>query len=284
MQVLELWRYPAKSMLGQRCDSAEIGPLGMLLDRHWAVWDEARGGIVGAKKIGGLMMMSARFVEREVSPGIRHIEITLPDGTTVCSDDPRANDLVSEALGRRVRLSPLEDDPDHYLRAAPDSTDVVAEGRKILGLEDDEPFPDMSVFPADVGRYESPPGTYYDVYPLVISSTGSLDTLRSLLPDTAMDWRRFRPSIVVDLPATEVAPWPEMELLGQRLRIGDEVEVQIQSGGVPRCVMATRQVAELPEDRRIMRTLVRETGQCFGIYATIAATGTIRVGDEITVR
>ena len=52
------------------------------------------------------------------------------------------------------------DDLEHYRRGAPDSDDVVAELRGIFGREDDEPFPDFSVFPPEIVEFESPPGTY----------------------------------------------------------------------------------------------------------------------------
>jgi uncharacterized protein YcbX len=51
--------------------------------------------------------------------------------------------------------------------------------------------------------------------------------------------------------------YPELDWIGRRLRVGDAVfEISM---GCPRCVMTTRPTPELPEDHRIMRTLVRET-------------------------
>ncbi|HQV56464.1 MAG TPA: MOSC domain-containing protein [Ilumatobacteraceae bacterium] len=283
MHISELWRYPAKSMLGQQYGAVRVGPLGIEQDRQWAVRDEQRGAIVGAKKIGELMNLEARFVDRQARPGINHIEITLPDGTTVCSDDADIDARVSQALGRPVTLWPLQDDRDHYRRAAPDSDDFDSELRSIFGLTKDEPFPDLSIFPAEIIEFESPPGTYYDVHPLTLISTGSLDSLRALLPDSELDWRRFRPSMVIDLPATDDNPWPELALCSKTVQIGDEVLIDILPDAVPRCVMVTRQVAELPQDRGIMRTLVREAAHSLGIYATIRRGGTVNVGDEVRV-
>lgn len=284
MRISELWRYPAKSMLGQQYGQVRVGPLGIEEDRQWAVRDEKRGGIVGAKKIGGLMNLSARFVDRQVRPGINHIEITLPDGSTVCSDDADVDARLSDVLGRTVTLWPLQDDREHYRRAAPDSDDFDAELRGIFGLNKDEPFPNMGIFPEEIIEFESPPGTYYDVYPLTLISSGSLDTLRGLLPDSEMDWRRFRPSMVVDMPASDDDPWPELALLGKTVQIGDDVVIDVLPDAVPRCVMITRQVADLPQDRQIMRTLVREAAQCLGVYATIRHGGTVNVGDELVVQ
>jgi len=41
MRVLELWRFPVKSMQGERLTSADIGPDGIDGDRRWALVDLA---------------------------------------------------------------------------------------------------------------------------------------------------------------------------------------------------------------------------------------------------
>ena len=75
--------------------------------------------------------------------------------------------------------------------------------------------------------------------------------------------------------------YPELDWLGRRLRIGHAV-LEI-SMGCPRCVMTTRPVDELPEDHRIMRTLVRETRHIAGVYVGVAAEGEVRVGDGVVL-
>ena len=39
MRVLELWRYPVKSLQGERLDVAEFGSEGIVGDRQWALFD-----------------------------------------------------------------------------------------------------------------------------------------------------------------------------------------------------------------------------------------------------
>lgn len=41
-EVAQLWRYPVKSLGGERLDDVEIGPRGVLGDRLWAVRDLER--------------------------------------------------------------------------------------------------------------------------------------------------------------------------------------------------------------------------------------------------
>mgnify|MGYP001549454054 FL=1 len=83
MQVSQVWTYPVKSMIGRRVEMVTLDATGIVGDRTWAVRDLERGGIRGAKKIGSLMRLAAR----DIADG--HVEITLPDGTTVrsCDDD-----------------------------------------------------------------------------------------------------------------------------------------------------------------------------------------------------
>ena len=71
-----------------------------------------------------------------------------------------------------------------------------------MGREDDEPLPDFSVFPPTIGEFESPPGTYYDAWPLLVMTTSALDALAAAVPDSVVDVRRFRPSIVIDTVTT----------------------------------------------------------------------------------
>jgi hypothetical protein len=281
MHVSQLWRYPVKSMVGGLVDSIELDELGTVGDRTWAVRDLERGGIRGAKKIGPLMQLAAR----DVDDG--HVEITLPDGSTVRTSDPDVDARVSAALDHPVRLERLRpvDDLDHYRRGAPDSDDVVAELRGIFGRDDDEPLPDFSVFPPIIAEFESPPGTYYDVFPLMIMTEAAIGALAAALPDSNVDIRRFRPSLVIDTGDTgtdaTVPGHPEFDWAGRRATIG-AATIEFQAP-CPRCVMVTREISdEIPTDRAVLRHIVRDLDQNLGIYATIVTPGAVRVGDVLS--
>jgi uncharacterized protein YcbX len=269
-------------MLGERLGTAELTTAGMLGDRGWAVRDEERGGIRGAKKIGELMHLGARYLappsDRNATP---HIEIALPDGGHVSSQDADVNDRLSAALDHRVTLWPLQPptDLDHYRRGPADTDDFMQELRDIFGRLEDEPLPDLSVFPPEILEYESPLGTYLDAFPLLVLTTGSMSSLQSLLPDSAIDLRRFRPNLLVDVDATDDQPWPELDWVGRRAVVGTATIEFVTP--CPRCVMITRSVQELPVDRSIMRTVVREADQNIGVYATVVEPGTVAEGDTL---
>jgi uncharacterized protein YcbX len=283
MQVSQLWRYPVKSMVGGCVDALEVDELGIVGDRTWAARDLERGGIRGAKKIGSLMRLAAR----DIDDG--HVEITLPDGSSVRTSDPDVDERVSAALDHRVRLERLRpaDDLDHYRRGAPDSDDVVAELRGIFGREDDEPFPDFSVFPPIITEFESPPGTYYDVFPLMVMTEAALRALAEALPDSNVDINRFRPSLVIDTGGdgadASTPGHPEFDWTGRQATIGTAT---VEFGApCPRCVMVTREISrDIPADGAVLRHIVRDLDQNLGVYATIVTPGSVVVGDEFTLR
>jgi uncharacterized protein YcbX len=278
--ITQIWRYPVKSMGGERLPEVPVGPRGIPGDRAFAVRDEVRGGIRGAKKIPALMQCSARYLAEPSREHVPAPEITLPGGAKLRADAQDAAARVSAAVGASVTLWPLQPESDlaHYRRGAPDSTDVAAELRAIFGREPGEALPDLSVFPPDLFQYESPPGTYFDAFPLLLLSEASLARLQALAPASRVDVRRFRPNFVI-ASADGDGDFPELAWAGKRLRLGSALlEVGV---ACPRCVMITHGFAELPKDPGLMRTLVREAGGSLGVYATVAEPGVARVGDAV---
>ncbi len=175
----QVWRYPVKSMMGERLDSVTLGPEGVVGDRTWAVRDEVLGGIRGAKKLHGLMGFAARYTAEPPAEQVIDVEITLPDGTTLSTGAADASEQVSKALDHPITLWPLQpkDDLDHYRRGRSDSTDPMGELRAMFALEPDDPLPDLSVFPRELMEFESPPGTYVDAFPLLVMTEQSLASL-----------------------------------------------------------------------------------------------------------
>jgi uncharacterized protein YcbX len=278
MHLESIWRYPVKSMVGELVPQAAIEDVGMVGDRGWAVRDEVRGGIRGAKKIAGLMRLAARYDD----PAGGSITITLPDGSTVNSSDPEVNTVLSEALDHEVTLWPLQpaDDLDHYRRGASDSDDIMIELRDLFGRTEDEPLPDLTVFPPEVIEFESPPGTYLDAYPISVMTTSAMRSLADALPDSEIDIRRFRPNLLVD--TGDDPGHPELGWGGRALGVG-EVELELLTG-IPRCVMVTREIDDnLGVDRSVLRHIVADLDQVLGVYARVTTPGSVSVGDPVTL-
>lgn len=96
--VQALWRYPVKSMLGERLEQLEVDPRGVMGDRGYALWDPQAQRVASAKnprRWANLLAYSARYLE-EPRPGapLPPVEVHGPlDGaaappTSLRSDDP----------------------------------------------------------------------------------------------------------------------------------------------------------------------------------------------------
>ena len=279
-EISEIRRYPVKSMGGEILEEVRLADGGLPGDRAWAVRDEVRGGIRGAKKIPALMGLQARYVEEPAAAGSSPAEILLPDGSTVETGAPDVNDRLTKAIDYSVTLWPLlpADALDHYRRGAPLHEDIEKEMRTMFGRTADEPLPDLSVFPPELIEFESPPGTYFDAFPLLVMTEKALGSMQEKASDSIFDVRRFRPNFVIAHEGSD-APFPEIAWCGRRLRIGEAtIEMTVEC---PRCVMTTHGFEDLPKDPNVMRSLVRESGGNLGVYAKVESAGRIRAGDPV---
>ncbi len=283
--IKEIWRYPVKSLGGERVPEARIEFKGVANDRCWAVRDELTGEIVGGRKIPGLMMLTARYTGATDSAFGREVTspvaIELPDGRIVGSDDPYASAILSMHLGRRVSLisRPLPRDRAAYKLAKPMSP---AEVRYALGMKADDPDPDLSSFSlgmlTTLARYATPPGALYDVYPLHFLTTASLHTMSRHYPDGDFCARRYRPNFVIETDPA-LGGMIENEWRGRDLRIGDAV---IRSNHPTiRCSMPGAAQPGLRKDPNIPLALMKHAGQHLGAYATPRNRARIRVGDTV---
>ena len=285
--VSEMWRYPVKSMGGERVDAVAVGERGMHADRMWAVRDPELGSITTARRQPALLMCTARYPEDPVDhpavPGnAPEVLITLPDGTEVSSSDPQVHRRLSELVETEVQLEPLP--PTSEKERYKSVRETKAEVRAAFGLADDEPLPDFSVFPmkklSQISRYVSPVGALYDSYPLHLITRTTLASMAALAPGSDFDVRRFRPNLVIETDEDAELPensWLEADIELPRATLRGEIPTL-------RCVMPTRGQADLPSDPDVMRTVAKHARRCLGLYATVAQSGVISVGDELVVR
>ena len=280
-KVDSIFRYPVKSMMGEKIEETCVTSNGVLGDRVWAVRDEVRGGIRGAKKIPHLMQLSAAYVVEPTEHGSDPAEVTLADGEVIRTDDQNINARLSQALDHKVTIWPImpKEQLDHYRRGAPDSDDLETELRQVFGRTADEPLPDLSIFPPEILEYESPPGTYFDAFPILILSKKSLAVMNQRLPGSIFDQKRFRPNLLIE-DFNGVSDFPEQAWEGFRLKVGSAVlKAEVVC---PRCVVTTHGFEKLPKDPSIMRGLVKENNGNLGLYASVEEAGKISEGDKIT--
>jgi uncharacterized protein YcbX len=113
MKVAALWRYPVKSMLGERCEALQVDARGAAGDRLYAVRD-AEGKLGSGKdtrrfrRIDGLLGFRA---EGDTPM------ITFPDGRRMLATEPAIHAALSEALRTPVSLAREGEVPHHDAEA-----------------------------------------------------------------------------------------------------------------------------------------------------------------------
>ena len=287
--VAGLWRFPVKSMRGERLEQVELTERGFLGDRAYALIDRDNGKVVSAKSVKlfpDLLDCRAAFVEPprlgcETPP----VRIALPDGTSVTSDSSDVDHVLSAHFRRDVTLARTAPENFTIDMYHPDVEELEPAGYRDTIVEQKL----GSAFFAQAGLASPVPvGSFFDLFPLSVLTTSTLDQLNELRPQSRFDQRRFRMNVIV---GTQKAGFVENDWVGRELAIGDTVRINV---ALPdsRCVMTTLAQDELPKDIDVLRTLARynrvrvgAAGQspCAGVYAVVEAPGAIRIGDRVAL-
>lgn len=285
--LARLWRFPVKSMLGERLDSAAITDRGLLGDRAYGLIDRSTGKVGSAKSVKsfpGLFACRASFVEPPRVGGVLPpVRIVFPDGTAVTSESPNIHAILSAFFHRDVVLA----------RVAPDDF-TIDQHHPDLGDQDPARHNDAvsesklgAALFAQIG-IQSPvaAGSFLDVFPISVLTSSTLDRLNTLRPESRFDERRFRMNLIVD---THEAGFVENDWVGRTLAIGNAAALRIAMPD-PRCVMTTLAQEDLPNDIDVLRTLARHnniqvatlgTFPCAGVYAVVESAGAVELGDRV---
>ncbi|MFI7614812.1 MOSC domain-containing protein [Nonomuraea terrae] len=270
MKLASISLYPVKSAAGHDVPEAEVQPWGLAGDRRHLITD-AGGEILTAREEprllacvpvldGEMLTLTGPHAEPlRVVPGTAHSTVDVwgdPVRLTDCGDEAAA--WLSALAGRPVRLQWLDDPTRRPVDPA-------------YGRPDDRV-------------------SLADAYPLLLTSTASLDRLRDWIAETALErgeeppeplpMRRFRPNVVVEGAAE---PFAEDEW--KRVRIG-EVVFRVTKG-CDRCVLTTVDTATYTKGKEPIRTLSRHRkwdGKVwFGINLIPDGPGRITQGDPVVV-
>lgn len=290
MPVTAIHRYPVKSMLGESLGACRLGDAGIPGDRAYAVVDAETGAVASAKvprRWAELLRFSAAYAH-DPEPGAAPppVEITFPDGAVHRSDDPDVDALLSEALGREVRLATAPAPEDHFEELWPD-IDGLAPQQFIDGTASRREDSGEVISRIRVAMF-APGAGYVDLAPLHVLHEATLRRLRELAPDATFDARRYRPNLLLDgdEPGFVENGWPGREIgFASGARISPSLATM-------RCVMTTLAQGDLPRDADTLRAIARHnrvdipdlgTWACAGAYADVAQPGEIRVGDTVTL-
>ena len=269
--LTHLFRYPVKSMIGERLREASITRRGVAGDRGWALLDPATGLVVSAKhprKWRRMLQLTAH-----IAGGDGLVEVRFPSGRAVRSDERDIADrALSDFLGRQVRL----------VDAAP----------QLAVIERDDPDQGGALTgTVTTGRIGSsaPGGEFLDHGTLHVVTAATLRRLHELGPQHHFPPARFRPNMVLDVPSC--SEFAEDGWQGKVIHVGAEVVLRVQEP-TPRCAVPTLAQTSLDEDPGVIATIARHhripieglgPRPCVGAYAEVLHGGTVHEGDRVTL-
>ncbi|MEA3057120.1 MAG: uncharacterized protein QOD30_2552 [Actinomycetota bacterium] len=248
MRVAQVWRYPVKSLQGERPAALEVGLERVAGDREWGVRDSATGVVLTGRTARPLLHAHARLA------GPDDVVVTLPDGRELHETDDTIDLALSAYVGQPVHLAHAKSDE----RAAFEAP---------VELSDDT---------SPMAQWQSCPGSFNDGHPVHLLTTASLRAAGALHPDGEWDVRRFRPSVLLDVDGDEFA-----EDAWTAVTIGD-VALEVYKR-TTRCAITARAQPGLDDDLEVPRSLARNRNAKLGVYARVTTAGTIAPGDPVTV-
>ncbi|MDT7615730.1 MAG: uncharacterized protein QOF00_3177 [Pseudonocardiales bacterium] len=296
MAVTALYRYPVKSMLGESLRACRIDAGGVLGDRAYAVIDIETGTVASAKvprRWAALLDFSARYVTEPLAgEPVPPVEITFPDGSVLRSDGPGVDDALSAVLARPVRLVSTRPERSAEGRWGFEELWPDIDGLAPQGLIDgtrvrrEETGEAISRF--DVAGMAPGSTGFFDLAVLHVLTEATLDRLRELAPEATFDVRRYRPNLVLD---GDDAGFVENGWPGRAITLGDGPRLEVSITAM-RCVMTTLAQGDLPADADTLRAIAQHNRleipgmgvwACAGVYADVAAGGSVSVGDAYVV-
>ena len=274
--IQSLHRYPVKSMLGEVMPQGAVSSRGIEGDRTHALLDVVSGKIASAKKPWlwhKLLKCSARVESDSRERSRPAVQIVLPGGEALRSDDDGVDQALSSFLQRQVRLISEVPQEAEVERADPDA--VLAGG-----ITRDVAF---TVF--KLGR-AAPATTFVDFGPVHLITTATLAEI-SRVAGQDIEPLRYRPNVIIDSPG--IPPFSENQWVGQTLELGSAVKLQVIIA-TPRCAVPTLSHGDLPGRPEALQTVMRLNRveiaagvklPCVGVHARVLSAGLVRCGDEV---
>lgn len=246
-----LWRYPVKSMAGERLEQAFLGFPGVYGDRIAAFTSEAQPEFFPyhtARSRPDMLTYRPRFRHPERMAGPAHWDHVKGLGVGLMPGYGSADDMALDVVTPTGGLVSLDD---------PRLAQALGSGKQLSLL-----------------RAERALG---DCRPL---SLISMQTIRQLGEELNrdLDPRRFRANLYIDLASG--TGYEEDTLIGHTIRLGSEVQIALVARD-PRCQMITLDPDSGARDKEILTHVSQRHGNHAGIYGVVLAEGMVRTGDDI---
>lgn len=278
----ELWRYPVKSMLGERIAGAAVTERGIPRDRRLALIDRETGKIASAKapRLWRRLLRCSAAIEMcdGASAAGDAVRIHVPGEKPAWSIDPDIDERLSAYIGRSVHLADSRPTGATLDRSVPE--DVLAEG---LDAE-------VAAGLVELGAAAPAGAGFFDFAPLHLVTTSTLERIGELGPRGVVELERYRPNLVI---RTTEHGFAENDWLGREIRIGARLRLRVIAR-TPRCAVPTLEHGTLARDVAALRTPAEHNRvtvvpdsdavePCVGVYAQVLTPGRIAEGDRALV-
>ncbi|MEU6931349.1 MOSC N-terminal beta barrel domain-containing protein [Streptomyces sp. NPDC046385] len=264
--------HPVKALRGFSPARAEVEPWGLAGDRRWTVVDTT-GKVVTQRQHARLALASAALLPDG------GVTLSAPGADTLTVEVPKprreADTITTEIFGTLVEAVPADPAADAWFSAYLDS--------EVRLVHMDDPARRRPVDPEVALPGETV--SFADGFPLLATTTSSLDALNSLIAqgdhadEGPLPMNRFRPNVVID----GTAPWAEDGW--RRLAIGEVTFRVAKSCG--RCVVTTTDQETAERGKEPLRTLARHRRDgsrlIFGQNLIPERRGVIKAGDPVEI-
>jgi uncharacterized protein len=254
--VESLWRYPVKSMRGERLTQAYLGFAGVYGDRIYSFMSSANP--VGFPYLTG----RTQHALLQYQPRFRNVALA--------AQPPGLEDAEARAPGSG--LTPVYPDPAEL------GLEVLTPGGTALAIDDPELLAQLhaGLPPGNELSLIKSQRALTDCRPL---SLFSMQTVRQLERELglAVDPRRFRANLYIDLAAAD--GFGEDAWVGHSLRIGSSV-IRILKRDT-RCKMITLDPDTGESNPAFFKQVQRAHEQQAGVYGAVLVEGLVQVGDEL---
>lgn len=237
-KIKELWRYPVSSVTGEPLDEVSVSAAGMDGDRRYALVDAETGIVAHPER--DRRWQKAVFVKSRTAPS-GAIEVQVPDHGWLSVEAPGLAAALTAFFEFAVEARPYE-----RSAAAGEATSFAVDR--------------------------------YDVSPLHLLTSASVDHLKSLHPAGNPDRRRFRPNIFMDTES-DIAGFAELGWIDKPIRLGDLDGTVIAP--TKRCGFTIIAQEGLDNDPEILRNVMKFGSRNMGVYCAPIATGLLKVGDAV---
>ena len=253
--VDSLWRYPVKSMMGEELSEGFVSFAGLMGDRLYSF--VRAGGNPGfpwhtAREQESLLLYKPRYKNRVATLKPRDLEA---------------------AQNMAPGINPLYPDSEQF------SVDVETPDGKTYSLEDKAFLEHLKGLTSDQTlKLHFTQRSQFDCRPLSLFSTQLANLLTEEL-GTEIDKRRFRANFYVTWNDDKSKLY-EKELVGQRLKIGEMLEVNILERD-PRCKMITLDPDTAAANPEIIKHVSHAHEGFAGVYGAVLVEGVVKAGDQI---